>query len=155
MANQFYVTIAGTRQGAFKPDTVVAGAPKLIGLSCTVQLSSPRDAATGQASGKRQWKPLTVTKEWGPSSPQIFQALATNEVLKTVLVEFIRPDPRGPDSTYATITLTNGAVADVRQYTDAGPPYRQLEEIAFTFQKIEIRDVAGNTSFDDDWVAGA
>jgi len=155
MASQFYFTIDGARQGIFKPDTVVAGAPKLIGLSCSIHLSSPRDTATGQASGKRQWQPVVVTKAWGPSSPQIFQALATNEVLKTVVVEFVRPGPRGQESTYATIRLTNGTVADLRQYTDAGPPYRQLEEIAFTFQKIELHDVAGRTTFDDDWLAGA
>jgi hypothetical protein len=30
---------------------------------------SPRDIATGQASGKRMHKPFTITKEWSASSP--------------------------------------------------------------------------------------
>jgi hypothetical protein len=32
-------------------------------------LVSPRDAATGQASGKRSYKPIRILKEWGGSSP--------------------------------------------------------------------------------------
>jgi hypothetical protein len=40
-------------------------------LSFTYEVKSPRDVATGQASGKRTHKPLTITKEWGPSTPQL------------------------------------------------------------------------------------
>lgn len=32
-------------------------------------VQSPRDVATGQASGKRQHKPIRVIKEWGTSGP--------------------------------------------------------------------------------------
>ena len=32
-------------------------------------VKSPRDSASGQASGKRMHKPLTIIKEWGPSTP--------------------------------------------------------------------------------------
>jgi hypothetical protein len=34
-------------------------------------VKSPRDLATGQASGKRMHKPFVITKEWGASSPQL------------------------------------------------------------------------------------
>ena len=33
------------------------------------EIKSPRDLATGQASGKRMHKPITITKEWSASSP--------------------------------------------------------------------------------------
>lgn len=32
---------------------------------------SPRDAATGQASGKRTHHPVTFVKEWGPATPKL------------------------------------------------------------------------------------
>jgi len=35
------------------------------------EVKSPRDVATGQASGKRMHKPFIITKEWGASSPQL------------------------------------------------------------------------------------
>ena len=44
-------------------DAQGAVTPTDIALDYT--LVSPRDAASGQASGKRMHKPLTITKEWG------------------------------------------------------------------------------------------
>lgn len=32
---------------------------------------APRDAASGQATGKRQHQPVRIVKEWGPSSPTL------------------------------------------------------------------------------------
>ena len=40
------------------------------------QVKGPRDSASGQASGKRMHKPLTVVKEWGPASPQLMSGKA-------------------------------------------------------------------------------
>lgn len=37
-------------------------------------VKSPRDSASGMASGKRTHHPVTFVKEWGPSTPQLFQA---------------------------------------------------------------------------------
>jgi hypothetical protein len=41
---------------------------------------SPRDLATGQASGKRMHKPVTFVKEWGAASPQLSQMKPTYDV---------------------------------------------------------------------------
>ncbi len=43
--------------------------PKSVVL--TYEVKSPRDVATGQASGKRQHSQVTITKEWGAASPQL------------------------------------------------------------------------------------
>lgn len=43
-------------------------------------LLSPRDAATGQASGKRMHKPVTFVKEWGAATPQLSQVKPTYDV---------------------------------------------------------------------------
>lgn len=37
----------------------------------TSEVVAPRDAATGQASGKRQHKPIKIVKEWDAASPQL------------------------------------------------------------------------------------
>lgn len=34
-------------------------------------VKSPRDSASGMASGKRTHKPFTIIKEWGPSTPML------------------------------------------------------------------------------------
>ena len=65
-AQQLYVEVTAPVAGG-------AAAPRLSrdlqpALRFSFALASPRDAATGQASGKRQWKPVTIVKEWGAVS---------------------------------------------------------------------------------------
>ncbi|MEO7411200.1 MAG: hypothetical protein ABIU10_07765 [Sphingomicrobium sp.] len=45
-------------------------------------MKGPRDAASGQASGKRQHKPLTIIKEWGAAPPQLAAIKPTYDVKK-------------------------------------------------------------------------
>ena len=47
------------------------------------QVKSPRDAASGMASGKRTHKPLTFVKEWGPPTPQLSAVKPTYDI-KTI-----------------------------------------------------------------------
>jgi hypothetical protein len=44
------------------------------------EVKSPRDSASGQASGKRMHKPITITKEWGPSTPLLNKVRPTYNV---------------------------------------------------------------------------
>ncbi|WP_309602396.1 hypothetical protein [Sphingomonas sp.] len=44
------------------------------------QVKGPRDAASGLASGKRQHKPVTFVKEWGPATPQLSAVKPTYDV---------------------------------------------------------------------------
>lgn len=157
MAHGFYVTIEGTKQGKFKGESQSAAhKDAIIGLRFSYDVKSARDVATGQASGKRQHSPVTITKEWGAATPQIYQALITNEVLKTVLLEFVQTNPDGVEEVYFTITLNNATVSEIRQYTGeettgANRDAQELEEVSFTFQKITLEDKPGKTSVVDDW----
>ena len=45
------------------------GKPLDAKAAASHEIKSPRDLATGQASGKRMHKPVTITKEWSASSP--------------------------------------------------------------------------------------
>jgi hypothetical protein len=47
------------------------------------RVTGPRDAASGQASGKRMHKPFTIVKEWGAATPQLM-ALKTGYDVKKV-----------------------------------------------------------------------
>jgi type VI secretion system secreted protein Hcp len=164
MAYEFYVTIEGTKQGPFKGESPrEAHKAKIAGLSYQHQIQSPRDAATGRASGKRQHGPISITKEWGPSSPQIFQAMVTNEILPSVLFEFIHTTPDGIEEVYHTIKLVDATVASVEYMTgtddnsastakhQAAYDTHELERVKFTYRRIEIENVVGKTSAVDDW----
>src|SRR5688572_20052489 len=106
MAYEFYMTVEGAKQGKFPGTTATGttpgkskggaggagGANNIVGLRWVSHVKSPRDLATGQASGKRQHQPMLVVTEIGQASPLFLQACCTNEVLKNVTLNFIRTD---------------------------------------------------------------
>jgi type VI secretion system secreted protein Hcp len=147
----FNVQITGTKQGAFKGEGLrLRDRNRLVGITYAYELSSPRDAASGQPSGKRQHHPVTFTKEWGAATPQILAAAATNEVLKTVVFEFFKTDSSGKEYVFQSVKLTNATISDVKQYTDKSGLF-EIDEVSFTFQKIEVTNNDGKTTFVDDW----
>jgi type VI secretion system secreted protein Hcp len=154
----FFVDIKGAKQGQFKAENMLSGVHKggIEGVKFSSQVSSPRDMATGNPSGKRQYSAITFTKLWGPSSPQMIQACTTNESL-TVTFEFVKAGLGGKEIVYQTIKLTGATISSVKRYIDVSmgneaPDPRELEDISFTFQKIDIWDANGATA-SDDWIA--
>jgi type VI secretion system secreted protein Hcp len=167
MAYQARIKVKGKKQGQFKGEGIQTAAQQnwIPVLSFSQEVQSPRDIATGQPSGKRQWYPVKIVKEWGASSPQALQACSTNEVLTEVDVEFIKVKDDGTEYTYQTVTLTNASLASVRRFTGnsttgesssrhtAATDTMELEEWAMTFQKIELDDKDASTSMADDWTS--
>jgi type VI secretion system secreted protein Hcp len=160
-----YMTIHGSKQGAFKGDSLQAAhAHKIAILALAYELTSPRDPRTGQATGKRQHKPITIVKDLGAASPQIFQALVTNEVLTEILFEFYAITAQGVEELWYTIKGANGSVSNLRLYTadrkgEAFSPGNrsessetaELEEVSFTFRTIQVEHKAAHTIAVDDW----
>jgi len=158
MAYEAYMIIEGTKQGKLKGESVrTAHKDKIPILGFEYEVAAPRDLASGQASGKRQHKPVKVIKEWGASSPQLFQAVTTNEVLKSVTFEFYRTTPEGKEDQHYSIKLTNATVSGHRKFIDKsvkhsdGHDVHELEEISFTFQKIDVESKWGKSMATDDW----
>ena len=164
MAYQFYVAIKGKKQGAFKGESPRdPQKSKIEGLAFEYEVTSPRDLATGQAKGKRQHKPITIVKEWGAATPQLFTACVTNEVLPEVTFEFRKTNANGEEYTYHKIKLTDATIATVRQFTSgategassakhsSSTDTKELEAVSFTFRKIEVENTDGKTTAMDDW----
>ncbi|WP_035358988.1 type VI secretion system tube protein TssD [Edaphobacter aggregans] len=156
MPTQIFATVTGAKQGAFKGESPQKGREgKIAGVAFAYGVAVPRDAASGQVTGKRQHNPVVFTKEWGASSPQFYAAAYTNEVLPTVLFEFYSTSPTGTQVVDHTIKLTNATIIEIDQSLNlpqAGGPVidsRELQAIAFTFQKIEITSLTGGTSAAD------
>jgi type VI secretion system secreted protein Hcp len=154
--SEFYVLIEGTKQGSFANESVSKSHPnRLVGLNYEHLLKSPRDPASGMATGKRQHGPVTFTKEWGAASPQLFQALVSNEILKSVTFEFYRLNSAGIEELTTQVRLSDAAVTEIHQHSP--PPgtanVRQLEDISFTYRAIEIQHLPAKTIAMDEWMA--
>jgi type VI secretion system secreted protein Hcp len=144
-----HLSIEGAKQGKFK-GSHAKRSDAIVARGLSFDIISPRDVASGQASGKRQYKPIQITKPIDGSTPQILQALATNEVLKSVTFEFVRTNPNGEEEVWYVIKLTNATVSAYHQGNDTnGQP---SEEVCFTFQKIEVEHKTDKTTYADDWM---
>lgn len=149
----------GTKQGKFKAEStkkMLTDRSEITGY--VLEVTAPRDVATGQASGKRMHQPVIIFKQSGASSPQFFQALCTNEQLKKVVIDFYKSDAMGAEVNYYTVTLENVLVSGYKQFIGPlenekfNPANNSLfDEIKLTFQKITIEDKMGKTIATDDW----
>src|SRR5260221_1262946 len=170
MAFPAYFSAIGSRQRQFKGEAIEAQRRDkwMTVLGFYMDLESPHDPTTGLATGKREWKPLKVVKQWGAASPEGLTACATNEILTQVIFEFTKTNRTGEEYVYQSITLIDAVITEIARFTgrpgaaaDAtvrrATPWAdmlELEEWSLTFRKIEVVDKDGNTTFADDWVTG-
>jgi type VI secretion system secreted protein Hcp len=153
MPTTAYLTLTGKAQGAIKGNVTAKGREGAIALlSVEYELSSPFDATTGLATGKRQHKPIVVTKAVDETSPSLLKALVTNEVLTTVKIDFWRPAPETA-APYFSITLTNAIVSDVTLKSSADEAKSETEQLQFVYQSIVWTWTPTGTSAQDDWNA--
>ncbi|MEK7863105.1 MAG: type VI secretion system tube protein TssD, partial [Chloroflexota bacterium] len=77
-----YLTLKGQKQGDIKGSVTQKGREGSISVQyLQSKIVSPRDAASGLATGKRQHEPLVVRKTVDRSTPLLLNALVTNENL--------------------------------------------------------------------------
>ena len=75
---------SGDLDGDGLADDVVIRMECAAGVMHTAQfqVTGPRDAASGQASGKRMHKPFTIVKEWGAATPQLMAMKSSYDIKK-------------------------------------------------------------------------
>lgn len=120
------------------------------------EVLSPRDAASGLPTGRRQHTPLRVVIRQSQATPLLLQAQSRNEVLPEVKVLFFRPSPTGTEQQYFTYTLTNVRVVSMRTWNPnkldaAATTYIPCSEVAFTYQTITWTYNDGGVEHQDSW----
>ncbi len=153
-----FLKCVGQQQGAFEGPVTTKGYEKSVAVDVADHaLVSPRDAASGLPTGKRQHKPFTITKPVDKTSPLFYQALVNNETLTSCTIKFVRPSDHGTLDNYYTVKLTNASTASVgfKKGDARGAAGRlgEYEEVSFTYQKIEWTITDGGITATDDWAA--
>jgi type VI secretion system secreted protein Hcp len=158
MALTAYLTLKGAKQGDIKGSVTQRGRENTIAVSAVShEIVSPRDAASGLPTGKRQHKPLTITKDLDRSSPQLYAALATNERITEFQLQFFRTERTGTEKLAFTIKLTNASIAGA-QFTMPNNEDPELakrpeyEQVSFVYEKIEWTWVDGAVTASDTWL---
>ena len=144
-----YLTMKGAKQGDIKGSVTEAGHEgQILVLSYTHSIVSPTDPASGLPTGKRQHKPITITKQLDKSTPLLYNSLVTNENIVSWKLWIYTSQSDGTRKLTFTIELTNGHIAD---FTTRGSNYGTTETISFTYQKITWTWVDGGIVASDDW----
>lgn len=151
-----YMRVTGAVQGEIQGGVITRGREGSIEvISLEHQIISPRDPATGQATGKRQHGTVKITKELDKSSPLLHQAMSTNEKLTNVTIQFWRANPAtGQEIQHYTVTLINASVSSIRLWKPntkdpAAVSFPDMEEIQFTYQQIIWTWVDGGITSED------
>ncbi len=153
------LSVESTKQGKFKGESLrskQADKAELAGYF--MEITSPRDAASGAASGRKVFQPVVLLKATGASSPQFMSALGTNELLKKVVIEFWKTDPSGMEVNYYTVTLENVVVSGFKQMTGPlelekfNPANNAIlyDEIKLSYQRITQEDKINKTMATED-----
>lgn len=156
-----YLKIKGQKSGDIKGSVTQKGRENMIRvLAVSHAIVSPRDAASGLPTGKRQHKPMVVTMELDRSTPLLHAALVTNETLSSVELRFWAPSLKGQagvgaETQHYTVKLTNASISEIRTIKANDPQAPDTLEVSFTYQKIEWLWTDGGISSSDDWSGGS
>jgi type VI secretion system secreted protein Hcp len=163
MALNAYLKLTGQKQGDVKGSVTQKGREgKIMVIAVNHEIVSPRDAASGLPTGKRQHKPFVITKELDSSTPLLFNALVNNENIISWELQFFTPHIQagsgagGMEVNHYTVRLTNANISDIKSImlNNKNPDmmkFIEYEEVAFTYQKIDWIWVNGNIVASDSW----
>ena len=110
--------------------------------------TSARGASAGRAAMRRVSDPVVIVRNEDEVSPFLVKAAASGETLTSVVFEFKRNVGSGTE-VYQTVTLTNAIVSSVREIN--GNAGRSMQEVSFTFQKIEYSNKDGAAAAPTSW----
>ncbi|MEM7412543.1 MAG: type VI secretion system tube protein TssD [Myxococcota bacterium] len=123
------------------------------------EVSLGGEGASGRATNRRQYKPITVRMPVQASAPEIFKACAENQPIEAVF-KWFRPNvDSGQTEHFYTITLEQGRVCLAKQYLpDTSDPQEQtlppMMEVGFTFQTIRWAHEVSSKEAEDNWQSG-
>lgn len=115
-------------------------------LTLSHEIISPRDAASGLPTGKRQHKPFSITKQIDKSSPSLFKACIEGEPVNVEITTFLRTG--GRFIPFVTVRLDNAFVATIGPQSADDRP---TEEVAFYYNKISFSYAETGTTVEDFW----
>ncbi|AUR53064.1 type VI secretion system tube protein TssD [Aquella oligotrophica] len=158
MAITIYATIQGSSQGAIQGDVKQQGRENtILGYALDHDVEIPRDTHTGLAVGQRIHNPVVLTTEIGKHTPKIFQACSTGEPLDVTL-DFYRINDKGLEEKYYTVKLTKAIVVNSREWFPEtfiadNKPYKHMQTISMSYEKISWIDNINSTEAEDAWNA--
>jgi len=117
----------------------------------------PRDPQSGQPTGSRIHKAITITKVFDKSSPKFYQALVTGERMTDVTFKYFRISDAGVMEHYFTTKLETAIIVSIRSWISncllpANEPLTHMEDMSFTYTKISWTWEPDGVASEDSWL---
>ncbi|MCO6467095.1 MAG: type VI secretion system tube protein Hcp [Bradyrhizobiaceae bacterium] len=133
------------------------GAIQLLGYDWGIV--SPRDPQSGQSTGKRMHKPITITKRVDATSALLASLCASGKPIARATLTVQRPSLQGAMENFLKIELTNILVTSIAHLDpdvdDDGLLDRMginvVERLSFVYEKITWKDQVNGKEYTDDW----
>jgi type VI secretion system secreted protein Hcp len=166
MPTPAYLSIVGETQGAMTSGAFTGESvgniyqegheDEILVQAFSHECSVPTDVQSGQPTGQRVHKPMTITKIFDKSSPLLYVALSTGERLSACRLKWYRTSAAGVQEHYFTIALEDAVVTNIRSYMPncqdpSQAHFTHLEDVSFTYRKIIWTHEVAGTSGEDDW----
>ena len=152
LAGGIFITISGnggqikTEAQEFRyaqsPRELAGGSSMATAVAATNARSSG-----GRAAMRRMNEPVAIVHKLDESSPFFQKAAASGETLTSVVFEYKRVVGTSTE-VYQTVRLTNVIVSAVKTINGGNQP---MEEVSFTFQKIEYENKDGAAAAPASW----
>lgn len=117
------------------------------------------DPTTGQATGRRQHKPIRIVKPIDKATPLLYKAMVQNQVISGEF-RFWRAHPSGDGSQqqYYKVAITNGRIAGIRNWKTntrdlSADRAGDLEEVSIVYQSITWTWTDGGIEHTDTWTS--
>jgi type VI secretion system secreted protein Hcp len=138
-----YLKLQGQVQGDIEGSVTQAGREgQIMVIATSHSVSSPRDAASGLPTGKRQHQPFRITKEIDRSTPLLMNALVNNEKLTQFELRYWQLH----DAYIVSIQqeMLNNKYPENMQF-------KEREHISFVYRAIEWVYEDGGITSSDEW----
>ncbi len=129
------------------PRDLVGGSSSMAAVNAGTNARGA-SAAGGRAAMRRVNDPVVIVKPMDESSSFFVNAAANGATFTNVRFEFKRTVGTRTE-VFQTVTLTNVIVSSVREINGNGG--RPMQEVSFTFQKIEYQNKDGDAAAPASW----
>ncbi len=110
----------------------------------------------GIASGRRVHRPIVLTKEIDKSTPMLYQALCTGELLTELELNWYRIDGSGEEELYYTMKMFNGMITKIHPYVENillkdNAQLLHMEKVHIAYEKIIWTWEPDGIEYEDAW----
>jgi type VI secretion system secreted protein Hcp len=157
MAMTSYLKLEGIEQGSIEGDCAQkANLNWILVYGTESKIGIPTDPLTGLPTGQRVHGPFKIIKRMDPATPQLYQACATGEHMKSWELVYKRINDKGMEEVFFTIKLENSIVVSMKHYKplaflEENKPYHDMEEVSFTYSRITWTHNIASREAVDDW----